>query len=82
MKVDILTLFPELFASPFAASILGKAQDRELLKVVAHNLRDWAQGKHKVTDDSPYGGFMFTSTLNWQMDTIIPKVSVNICIYI
>lgn len=56
MKVDILTLFPELFASPFAASILGKAQDRDLLKVVAHNLRDWAQGRHKVTDDAPYGG--------------------------
>jgi tRNA (guanine37-N1)-methyltransferase len=56
MKVDILTLFPELFASPFAASILGKAQDRDLLKVVAHNLRDWAQGKHRVTDDAPYGG--------------------------
>ena len=56
MKIDILTLFPELFASPFAASILGKAQERDLLTVDAHNLRDWAQGKHRVTDDTPYGG--------------------------
>jgi len=56
MKIDILTLFPGLFASPFAESILGKAQERGLLEVRAHNLRDWALGKHQVTDDSPYGG--------------------------
>ena len=56
MKIDILTLFPDLFASPFAESILGKAQERGLLSVMAHNLRDWALGKHKVTDDTPYGG--------------------------
>lgn len=56
MKIDILTLFPELFVSPFAESILGKAQDRGLLNIAAHNLRDWAQGKHKITDDTPYGG--------------------------
>ena len=56
MKIDILTLFPDLFASPFAESILGKAQERGLLSVTAHNLRDWAQGKHRVTDDTPYGG--------------------------
>lgn len=56
MKIDILTLFPELFASPFSVSILGKAQERDLLTVDAHNLRDWAQGKHKITDDTPYGG--------------------------
>lgn len=56
MKIDILTLFPGLFASPFAESILGKAQERGLLEVCAHNLRDWAAGKHQVTDDAPYGG--------------------------
>ena len=56
MKIDILTLFPELFASPFAESILGKAQERGLLSVKSHNLRNWAQGKHKITDDTPYGG--------------------------
>lgn len=56
MKIDILTLFPGLFASPFAESILGKAQERGLLEVRAHNLRDWATGRHQVTDDAPYGG--------------------------
>ena len=56
MKIDILTLFPDLFASPFAESILGKAQERGLLSVTTHNLRDWALGKHRITDDTPYGG--------------------------
>ena len=56
MKIDILTLFPGLFASPFSESILGKAQERNLLTIQSHALRDWAEGKHKVTDDTPYGG--------------------------
>lgn len=56
MTFDVLTLFPGMFASPFADSILGKAVDRKLIRIAAHNLRDWAEGRHKVTDDSPYGG--------------------------
>ncbi len=56
MTFDILTLFPGMFASPFEESILGKAVARELISVRAHNLRDWAQGRHQVTDDAPYGG--------------------------
>jgi len=56
MKFDILTLFPGMFASPFADSILGKAVDKGLIDIAAHNLRDWAEGRHKVTDDTPYGG--------------------------
>ncbi len=56
MRIDILTLFPGLFASPFSESILGKAQQRNLLEVRTHFLRDWAEGKHQVTDDTPYGG--------------------------
>jgi len=56
MKFDVLTLFPAMFASPFADSILGKAADRGLIEISAHNLRDWAEGRHKVTDDTPYGG--------------------------
>ena len=60
MKIDILTLFPELFASPFAESILGKAQERGLLSIESHNLRNWAQGKHKITDmeSCPFGESM------------------------
>lgn len=56
MIFELLTLFPGLCGSPFTDSILGKALDRGLIDVVAHNLRDWAAGRHKVTDDTPYGG--------------------------
>lgn len=56
MKFDVLTLFPAMFESPFAGSILGKAVDKGLIHIAAHNLRDWAEGRHKVTDDTPYGG--------------------------
>lgn len=56
MKFDVLTLFPAMCHSPFADSILGKAVARGLIGIEAHNLRDWAEGRHKVTDDTPYGG--------------------------
>jgi tRNA (guanine37-N1)-methyltransferase len=56
MIFDVLTLFPGLCHSPFADSILGKAVDKGLIRITAHNLRDWAEGRHKVTDDAPYGG--------------------------
>ena len=56
MIFELLTLFPGLCASPFADSILGKAVDKGLIDITAHNLRDWAEGRHKVTDDTPYGG--------------------------
>jgi len=56
MTFDILTLFPAMFDSPFAESIVGKAVERGLVEIAAHNLRDWAEGRHQVTDDTPYGG--------------------------
>ncbi|MFA5516382.1 MAG: tRNA (guanosine(37)-N1)-methyltransferase TrmD [Desulfuromonadales bacterium] len=56
MLFEILTLFPGMFDSPFADSILGKAVDRGLIRIATHNLRDWAEGRHQVTDDAPYGG--------------------------
>lgn len=56
MFFDVLTLFPGMFASPFADSIMGKAVKRGLVQITAHHLRDWAEGKHKITDDVPYGG--------------------------
>ena len=56
MEVHILTIFPEMFTSPLQASILRKAQDRRLLQVQVHNLRDFTTDRHRVTDDSPYGG--------------------------
>lgn len=56
MQFDILTLFPAMLEGPLTASILGKAIDKGLITIDLHNLRDWAEGKHQVTDDTPYGG--------------------------
>ncbi|MGW8312267.1 MAG: tRNA (guanosine(37)-N1)-methyltransferase TrmD [Desulfuromonadales bacterium] len=56
MQFDILTIFPAMLESPLTASIIGKAIDRGLIKVALHNLRDWAEGRHQATDDTPYGG--------------------------
>lgn len=56
MIFDVLTLFPGMFDSPLQESILGRAIKQDLLQFRAHNLRDWAEGRHLTTDDSPYGG--------------------------
>lgn len=56
MKFDILTLFPSMFAGPLTESILKRAVEKGLLEFHLHNIRDYAFDKHKVVDDSPYGG--------------------------
>ncbi len=56
MHFDILTLFPAIFDGPLQASILGKAIDMQRVTIALHHLRDWAEGRHQVTDDTPYGG--------------------------
>jgi tRNA (guanine37-N1)-methyltransferase len=56
MHIDILTLFPEMFPPYLSASILQRAQENQLLSVQLHNIRDYAAGKHRVTDEPPYGG--------------------------
>ena len=56
MIFDVLTLFPEMFRSPLEESIIGKAHDIGLINVNLFNIRDYAEGKHRVTDDYPYGG--------------------------
>ena len=56
MRFDILTLFPNLFSSPLQESILGKAIERGLIQIQTVNIRDFALDKHKVVDDTPYGG--------------------------
>jgi tRNA (guanine37-N1)-methyltransferase len=55
-QVDVLTLFPEMVTGYLSASILGKASERGLVLFSAHDIRDHAEGKHRVTDDAPYGG--------------------------
>ena len=56
MKIDILTLFPKMFSGPFDESILRRAEDRNLVEIKIHNLRDWVKDKRKTVDDRPYGG--------------------------
>jgi tRNA (guanine37-N1)-methyltransferase len=56
MRVDVFTLFPELFTPYLSTSILGRARQAKLLEVDLHNIRDYATDKHQVTDDEPYGG--------------------------
>ncbi|MEK6264385.1 MAG: tRNA (guanosine(37)-N1)-methyltransferase TrmD [Clostridium sp.] len=55
MKIDILTLFPEMF-DIFNRSIIGKAIEKNILDISSHNIRDYALNKHKKVDDYPYGG--------------------------
>ncbi|MCK9526024.1 MAG: tRNA (guanosine(37)-N1)-methyltransferase TrmD [Limnochordia bacterium] len=56
MHFDILTLFPEMFAGPLTSSILGKAQENGLVSVDVWNIRDYALDRHRIVDDTPYGG--------------------------
>ncbi len=55
MKIDILTIFPEMFA-PLTESIVRRAQDKGVVEIKIHNLREWSTDKHKSVDASPYGG--------------------------
>lgn len=56
MRIDILTLFPEMFKGPLTESILARATDEKLLTINLHDLRQFGLGKYKQIDDSPYGG--------------------------
>ncbi len=56
MRIDILTLFPEMFVGPLTESILKRATLAKLLDIRVHNIRDFATGKHRQVDDAPYGG--------------------------
>ncbi|HNU51680.1 MAG TPA: tRNA (guanosine(37)-N1)-methyltransferase TrmD [Verrucomicrobiota bacterium] len=56
MKIDVLTLFPAMFAGPLDESIVRRARDQGLLELRVHNLRDWTHDRHKTVDDRPFGG--------------------------
>lgn len=56
MKIDVVTLFPGIFSGPLQESILAKAQTKGLAEIRVVNLRDYAEGRHRVTDDYPFGG--------------------------
>ncbi|MCX7845701.1 MAG: tRNA (guanosine(37)-N1)-methyltransferase TrmD [Dictyoglomaceae bacterium] len=56
MKIDIITIFPEIFESPIDISILKRAKDKGIVEINIHNLRDFTTDKHRRVDDYPYGG--------------------------
>jgi tRNA (guanine37-N1)-methyltransferase len=56
MKIDVLTLFPGMFAGPLDESIVKRAREARLLDLKIHNLRDWTHDRHKTVDDRPFGG--------------------------
>ena len=56
MRIDILTVVPELLTSPLNESILHRAQEKGLVRIVVHNLHDYAHDRRKTTDDNPVGG--------------------------
>ena len=56
MKIDVLTLFPDMFNGVFAESIIKRALDNNLVEINIHNIRDYSKDPHKKVDDTPYGG--------------------------
>jgi tRNA (guanine37-N1)-methyltransferase len=56
LHFDVFTLFPEVMQAYLQASVLGKAQESSLIKVMLHNIRDFTTDRHRTTDDEPYGG--------------------------
>jgi tRNA (guanine37-N1)-methyltransferase len=56
VRVDIVSIFPEVFEAPLSASMVGIARERGILDVRVHDLRDWTTDRHRQVDDAPYGG--------------------------
>lgn len=83
MKIDVLTLFPEMF-TPLNDSILGKAQEKNLLEINVINIRDFSADKHKKCDDYPFGGgagmVMMAQPICAAFDSI-QKSDDTLCIY-
>jgi tRNA (guanine37-N1)-methyltransferase len=56
LKIDILTLFPEICRAPLSESIMKRARENKIVDLRIHNLRDWTKDKHRIVDDAPFGG--------------------------
>src|SRR5215475_9380786 len=56
VRIDIVTLFPEICRTPLSESMMKRAQERQIVDLHIHNLRDWTTDKHHVVDDAPFGG--------------------------
>lgn len=86
MRIDIITVSPELLASPFAHSIMKRAQDKGLLEIHLHNLRDFGLGKHQQVDDYQFGGgagmVMMVEPLMNAIQTLQKEVNYDEIIYL
>lgn len=56
LRIDVFTLFPRMFDGPFGESILKRAQEKGLIELHVHDIRDWTHDRHRTADDTPYGG--------------------------
>ena len=56
MRIDIVTLFPEICRAPLNESMMKRAQEKDVVDFHIHNLRDWTTDKHHIVDDAPFGG--------------------------
>ena len=74
MRIDILTIFPELFKGPFELSIIKRAIKKNLVEIFIHNIRDYAEDKHKQVDDYAFGGDAGMVMMIEPIDKIISKL--------
>ena len=77
MRIDIITVLPELLRSPFEASILKRAQDKGIVEVHLHNLRDYSTNKHKNVDDYQFGGGAGMVMMIEPIDACISKLKAE-----
>lgn len=81
MRIDILTLFPEMFEGPLSTSMLGRARESGLIDIRLHNIRDYTDNKHKKADDYPFGGgaglVMMAQPIFDCMDTVLEGESAK-----
>jgi len=81
MRFDILSIFPEMFESPFESSLIKKALDKQLIEINLHDIRLYAHDKHRMTDDYPYGGgagmVMKVEPVARALDDIVPHRDVE-----
>lgn len=84
IRFDILSVFPGMFASPLAESLIGKARDKGLVDIRFHDIRDYATDRRRMTDDAPYGGgggmVMKVEPIDRALETILPDRSEGLVI--
>ena len=56
MRIDLVTLFPQMLEGPLSASIPGRIREQGIAEIAVHDLRQWGLGRHRSVDDAPYGG--------------------------